>query len=115
ILKRAKVDLWQTQSDIYETALPLYKKYFSNSDQKTLADKHKVTTAVLSKLAEQHPNDATVIDYAKKVTAEATDFVKQHDIVTVPDVPLDVVAMPEFKRGVAIAYCDAPGPREQHG
>src|SRR2546429_6966345 len=52
IMKRAKADLEQTQSDIYETALPLYKKYFSNSDQKTLADKHKVTTAVLSKLAE---------------------------------------------------------------
>src|SRR5438132_12829123 len=64
IMKRAKADLEQTQSDIYETALPLYKKYFSNSDQKTLADKHKVTTAVLSKLAEQHPNDTTVVDYA---------------------------------------------------
>src|SRR5437667_272998 len=80
-----------------------------------LADKHKVTAAVLSKLAEQHPNDATVVDYAKKITAEATDFVKQHDLVTVPNVPMDVIAMPEFKRGVAIAYCDAPGPLEQTG
>ena len=29
--------------------------------------------------------------------------------------PLDVIAMPEFKRGVAIAYCDAPGPLEKNG
>jgi uncharacterized protein (DUF885 family) len=115
IMKRARADLEQTQTAIYETALPLYKKYFSNTDEKTLADKHKVTAAILGKLAEQHPNDATVIDYAKKVTAEATDFVKQHDIVTIPNVPLDVVAMPEFKRGVAIAYCDAPGPLEKNG
>jgi uncharacterized protein (DUF885 family) len=28
---------------------------------------------------------------------------------------LDVIAMPEFKRGVAIAYCDAPGPLEKNG
>src|SRR5713101_183258 len=86
----------------------------ANADDKTLADKHKVTAAVLGKLAEQHPDDTTVVDYAKKIVTEATDFVKQHDLVTVPNVPLDVIAMPEFKRGVAIAYCDAPGPLEKN-
>ena len=117
IMKRAKADLEQTQTAMYETALPLYKKYFPNTDPTAdgLADKHKVNAAVLGKLAEQHPNDDTVIDYAKKIASEATDFVKKHDLVTVPDVPLDVVAMPEFKRGVAIAYCDAPGPLEKNG
>jgi uncharacterized protein (DUF885 family) len=115
IMKRAKADLEQTQTAIYETALPLYKKYFPNADQQSLTDKHKVTAAVLDKLGEQHPNDATVVDYAKKVVTEATDFVKQRDLVSIPNVPLDVIAMPEFKRGVAIAYCDAPGPLEKNG
>jgi uncharacterized protein (DUF885 family) len=115
IMKRAKADLEQTQTAIYETALPLYKKYFPNADQQSVADMHKVTAAVLDKLAEQHPNDATVVDYAKKVVTEATGFVKQHDVVSIPNVPLDVIAMPEFKRGVAIAYCDAPGPLEKNG
>ncbi len=115
IMKRAKADLEQTQTAIYETALPLYKKYFPNADQQSFADKHKVTAAVLDKLAEQHPNDSTVVDYAKKVVTEATDFVKRHDVVSVPNMPLDVIAMPEFKRGVAIAYCDAPGPLEKNG
>lgn len=115
IMKRAKADLQQSQTAIYGAALPLYKKYFPNADDKTLADKHKVTAAVLDKLAEQHPDDATVVDYAKRIVGEATDFVKQHDLVTVPEVPLDVIAMPEFKRGVAIAYCDSPGPLEKTG
>ena len=115
ILKRAKADLEQTQTAIYETALPLYKRYFPDADQQSFADKHKVTAAVLDKLAEQHPNDSTVVDYAKKVVTEATDFVKRHDVVSVPNMPLDVIAMPEFKRGVAIAYCDAPGPLEKNG
>src|SRR5215471_6893784 len=115
IMKRAKADLDQTQTAIYETALPLYKKYFPNADEKMLADKHEVTAAVLGKLAEQYPSDATIVDYAKKVVTEATDFVKQHDVVSVPDMPLDVIAMPEFKRGVAIAYCDSPGPLENNG
>src|SRR5262245_23615362 len=115
ILKRAKADLEQTQTAIYETALPLYKKYFPKADQQTIADKHKVTAAVLDKLAEQHPADATVVDYAKKVVGEATDFVKSHNLVAVPETPLDVIAMPEFKRGVAIAYCESPGPLDKTG
>ncbi|HEY6152610.1 MAG TPA: DUF885 domain-containing protein [Candidatus Udaeobacter sp.] len=115
IMKRAQADLQQTQSAIYETALPLYKKYFPTADDKTLADKHKVVAGVLDKLAEQHPDDATIVGFAKAVVVEATSFVRQHDLVTVPNVPLDVIAMPEFKRGVAIAYCDAPGPLEKNG
>src|SRR5213082_1066083 len=84
IMKRAQADLQQTQTAIYETGLPLYKKYFPQADQAALADKHKVTVAVLDKLAEQHPDDATVVGYAQKVLAEATAFVKQHNLVTVP-------------------------------
>jgi uncharacterized protein (DUF885 family) len=115
IMKRAQADLKQTQTAIYETALPLYKKYFPNADSVTLADKHKVTAAVLDKLAEQHPDDATVVGYAKDVVSEATNFVRSHNFVKIPDTPLDVIAMPEFKRGVAIAYCDSPGPLDKTG
>src|SRR4030095_11944122 len=78
IMKRAQADLKQTQTAIYETALPLYKKYFPNADSVTLADKHKVTAAVLDKLAEQHPDDARVVGYAKDVVSEATNFVRSH-------------------------------------
>jgi uncharacterized protein (DUF885 family) len=115
IMKRAQADLKQTQTAIYETALPLYKKYFSGADSATLEDKHKVTAAVLDKLAEQHPEDATVVGYAKEVVGEATNFVRSHNLVTIPNTPLDVIAMPEFKRGVAIAYCDSPGPLDKTG
>jgi uncharacterized protein (DUF885 family) len=115
LMKRAQADLRQTQNAIYETALPLYKQYFPKTDAATLADKKKVTTAVLAKLAEKHPDDSTVVDYCKKVVVEATDFVKQHDLMTVPDKPLDVIVMPEFQWGTGIAYCDSPGPLEQNG
>jgi uncharacterized protein (DUF885 family) len=115
IMKRAQLDLQQTQTAIYETALPLYKKYFPEADPPALADKKKVTTAVLNKLAEQHPDDNTIVGYAQKIVGEATDFVRSHNLVTIPDTPLDVIVMPEFKRGQAIAYCDASGPLEKNG
>ena len=115
VLKRAQAELAEKQNEIYQTALPLYKKYFPKADAKTLGDKSKVTAAVLNKLAEQHQDDNTVVGYAQKVVNEATDFVRQHNLVALPSVPLDVVAMPEFKRGVAIAYCDSSGPLEKNG
>jgi uncharacterized protein (DUF885 family) len=30
----------------------------------------------------------------------------------VPDEPLEIIVMPEFQQGVALAYCDSPGPLE---
>ena len=115
IMKRAQADLQQTQTAIYETALPLYKKYFPKAGQPALVDKKKITAAVLNKLADQHPDDNTIVSYAQKIVGEATDFVRSHNLVTVPDTPLDVIVMPEFKRGQAIAYCDASGPLEKNG
>ena len=43
---------------------------------------------------------------------EATDFVRAHDLVSLVDDPCVIQEMPEFARGVAVAYCDAPGPLE---
>jgi uncharacterized protein (DUF885 family) len=115
VMRRAQADLKQTQAAIYETALPLYRKYFPAAKESQLSDRKKVVADVLAKLAEERPNDATVVDYARKVVDEATRFVKQHNLVSVPAKPLDVIVMPEFKRGVAIAYCDSPGPLDQNG
>ncbi|HEX8678436.1 MAG TPA: DUF885 domain-containing protein, partial [Chthoniobacterales bacterium] len=115
VMKRARADLAATQTAIYETALPLYKRYFPNADQGSLADKKKVTTAVLDKLAEERPNDDTIVALSEKALTEATEFTRQKDLITVFDEKLQIIVMPEFKRGQGIAYCDSPGPLEKNG
>src|SRR5437870_4899693 len=67
IMKRAQLDLQQTQTAIYETAVPLYKKHFPQADPASLPGKKEVTAAVLDKLSEQHPDDNTIVGYAKKI------------------------------------------------
>ncbi|HEY7273013.1 MAG TPA: DUF885 domain-containing protein [Actinoplanes sp.] len=66
----------------------------------------------LDSLAAQHPDDASIVDLAKVTMSEATDFVREHDVVTLVDDPCVIEEMPEFARGVAVAYCDPPGPLE---
>jgi uncharacterized protein (DUF885 family) len=65
--------------------------------------------AALDRLAAEHPTDDTIVDLARAATAEATAFVDQFELVSGTDDPCEVREMPEFARGVAIAYCDSPG------
>jgi uncharacterized protein (DUF885 family) len=101
---------------MYETALPLHKQFFPKvTDAKKLEDKRGVIKAVLNKLADTHPTNATIVDLAKQYLQSTTDFVRSNNLMTVPDEPVKIIVMPEFQRGVAVAYCDAPGPLEKNG
>ncbi|MCO8277127.1 DUF885 domain-containing protein [Actinoplanes sp. TRM 88003] len=66
----------------------------------------------LDTLGAQHPTDDTIVELARTTMDEATEFVRKHDLVTLLDDPCVIEEMPEFARGVAVAYCDPPGPLE---
>jgi uncharacterized protein (DUF885 family) len=61
----------------------------------------------------QRPARDKVVADAKQALTDATAFVREKDLVTVPDDPVKVILMPEFQRGVAVAYCDSPGPLDK--
>jgi uncharacterized protein (DUF885 family) len=114
ILASAEADLRATQAAMLQTALPLYRSYLPDQPVDGI-DRAVVIRAVLDKLAETHPDNATIVDQAKKSLAAATDFVRARNLVTVPDDPVKVIVMPEFNRGFSVAYCDAAGPLEKNG
>jgi uncharacterized protein (DUF885 family) len=116
ILKTAETDLQETQAALYETALPLFKKFFPRiTDATKLGDKKGVIKAVLNQLADTRPTNETIVDLAKQDLQTTTDFVRSNNLMTVPEEPVKVIVMPEYQRGVAVAYCDAPGPLEKNG
>jgi uncharacterized protein (DUF885 family) len=116
IYARAIADLSATQQRMYETALPLYQKFFPDvTDEAKLADMKHVNKAVLDKLAENRPDNATIVSEAEATLAAAVTFTRENKLVTVPDEPVKIIVMPEFQRGVAIAYCETPGPLEPEG
>jgi uncharacterized protein (DUF885 family) len=59
--------------------------------------------------AERPPREG-VLDAARAALVDTTKFVREKHIVSLPDEPLEIIPMPEFKQGVALAYCDSPGP-----
>ncbi len=75
ILRRAEEDLVKTQDEIYQTALPLFEKYFPEN-KADAGDKKKVIKAILDKLAEEHPSEENVVEFAEICLKMCDDFVR---------------------------------------
>lgn len=115
ILERALRRLDELQDELYSTALPLFREHRPDAGEEALADRPAVIRTVLDVLADSHPTDSSIVEDAKQDLAEVTEFTRERKIVSVPDEPLQIIVMPEFRRGVSTAYCDSPGPLEEHG
>jgi uncharacterized protein (DUF885 family) len=71
---------------------------------------------VLDRLAAEAPvNDATILPLCREALDLATVRVRELELVTVPDDPVEIVVMPLSRRGIAVAYCDPPGSLEPAG
>ncbi len=75
----------------------------------------EVIRAALDRVAQTRPDDTTIVAEAEQAYRDCVDTVRRLGLVTIPDDPVRVEVMPEFRRGVAVAYCDPPGPLEDGG
>ncbi|MEM6640552.1 MAG: DUF885 domain-containing protein [Pseudomonadota bacterium] len=77
------------------------------------ATQQKIIEAGLARAYAQVPGRDEIVAVAQSNLEETTAFVRAKDLVEVPDDPIEIILMPEFQRGVAVAYCDAPGPLDR--
>jgi uncharacterized protein (DUF885 family) len=111
---RARESLAKTQDEMVETAKQIWTddKLGTLPPLATPAQRKLFVKRVLDHVAEDRPTNTTIVADAKDLLAKATEFVRSHDLVRVPDEPVAVIEMPEYRRGVAVAYCDSSGPLE---
>jgi uncharacterized protein (DUF885 family) len=81
-------------------------------EKPSAAQRQRAIRAALELAYAQRPKRDAVLDAARAALADTTRFVRDKNLVTLPDEPLEIIEMPEFQRGVALAYCDSPGPLE---
>jgi uncharacterized protein (DUF885 family) len=103
VLSRAETDLARVSDQIAAAAAEFSGARAGGPD---------LVRRVLDSLAADAPDDATILGLVRAAFSEQRAFVAAHDLVTVFGDPVEVIEMPEIDRGVAIAYCDAPGPLE---
>lgn len=102
VLKRAQENVERVTAELREVAAELVG---GPADDATVR-------RALDMIAAEHPDDGTIVGLAHHALEETTAFVRDHDLVTLIDDPLVIEEMPEFSRGVAVAYCDPPGALE---
>jgi uncharacterized protein (DUF885 family) len=72
--------------------------------------KQEIIAAAFAIAARMQPPRDKLFDEARRTLDEATSYVRDHNIITLPDAPVKVQVMPKFQQGVAVANCDSPGP-----
>ena len=115
IRDRAEFELRRVRAEMYTIARQVQLK--EKPDAKLTEDpspeqQQAVIVAALEQAYADVPPRDGVVPAARKSLELCIEFVRKRDLATIPSDPLDIIVMPEFQRGVSIAYCDSPGPLE---
>lgn len=115
LVESARKLLADTQGEMFDTALEL-----SRADRTLVPPKKRSREAdvafikkALQRAAEDRPTNASILKEASDLVASTTRFAREKNLVRIPDDPVSVVEMPEYRRGTSVAYCDSTGPLEK--
>jgi uncharacterized protein (DUF885 family) len=113
ILARAHADLDRVSEEIASLAAEIAGRNSQGGGPgRAAGQSDPVVREVLGQLATEAPDDTNILPFGRSALAAQTSFVRQNRLVSMFDDPVEVIEMPEIDRGVAVAYCDSPGPLE---
>ncbi|MHC4088358.1 MAG: DUF885 domain-containing protein [Planctomycetota bacterium] len=113
IRKRAEQELVRVRDQMYRISQQVYKEKYPYTEFPTevsAAYKQATIRACLELAYLDTPKADKIVETAKHSLKLATAFVTEKDLLTLPPDPVEIIVMPEFKRGISLAYCDSPGP-----
>ncbi|MGB5630334.1 MAG: DUF885 domain-containing protein [Woeseiaceae bacterium] len=116
IRARAEQEYENVRNRMYEVAKVVYlEKYPMTAfpDNPDESYKQAIIRAALEEAYQELPPRDGIVGVAREQLQEAIDFVVEHNIVTMPEEPVEIIVMPEFQRGVSVAYLDPPGPLDK--
>ena len=116
VVARAEAEYESVRNQMYEVSKEIYladHPYTAFPDTPDEAYKQVIIRAALEKAYQHLPPADGIVEVARQQLQQATDFVIEKNLVTMPDEPVEIIIMPEFQRGVSVAYLDSPGPLDK--
>jgi len=113
VRKRAESELRSVRDQMFDIAQGVYRKKFPFTafpENPSAEYKQAIIRAALEMAYQDAPQPEEIVSTAKRSLAMTTSFVREKDLLTLPPDPIEIIVMPEFQRGVSLAYCDSPGP-----
>jgi uncharacterized protein (DUF885 family) len=104
------------RNEMYEIAKQVYvgvHPYTAFPDSPDEAYKQVIIRAALEMAYRELPPRDGIVEIARQYLQQASDFVVAANLVTMPEEPLEIIVMPEFQRGIALAYFSPPGPLDR--
>jgi uncharacterized protein (DUF885 family) len=117
IKHRAAAEIARVRGDMYGIARGLLKGRTGAPalpETPTPAQQQSAIEAALELAYAERPLRNKVVQDATDALHSATEFARAKDLMTLPDSAVQIILMPEFQRGVAVAYCDSPGPLDKN-
>jgi uncharacterized protein (DUF885 family) len=116
IAARAEQEYESVRNQMYDVAKTVYINKHPHTAFPDKPDESYKQAIIRSALEDAYavlpPRDG-IVEVAKEQLQQAIDFVIENNIVTMPDEPIEIIIMPEFQRGVSVAYLDPPGPLDR--
>lgn len=118
IRRRAEAELQRVRDEMYALSRSILAARmpakFYPARALTREQERSVIGDALELAAADRPTRDGQVAEAQAALAETTAFVREKDLITLPDAPLTITLTPKFQRGVALATCEPPGPLERH-
>lgn len=112
VRKRADEQLRLLHERMYGISRGIYRTHYPFVEfpvDPSSAYKKAIIRACLELAYAERPDRDGIVETARRSLETTTRFVRENDLVTMPPDPVEVIVMPEFERGVSLAYCDSPG------
>ena len=116
IRRLAEQEYELVRNEMYVIAKQVYAglhPYTAFPDSPDEAYKQAIIRAALELAYQKLPPRDEIVETAKRNLQQAGDFVVEKNLVTMPEEPVEIIVMPEFQRGIALAYLSPPGPLDK--
>ncbi|HZM09811.1 MAG TPA: DUF885 domain-containing protein [Candidatus Limnocylindrales bacterium] len=105
LLADAEAELKRIRTEMFQTALPLYKQMYPGQDDYSNLPgrerENKIIRAVIDKISDEHPERDQLIDAVKADLEGIKQFIRDKKIVSLGSRDnLKVIPTPEFERGI---------------
>jgi uncharacterized protein (DUF885 family) len=115
IVAAAYAEIERVHGEMYELAEPLFAEMTGAEPPANPGrdEQMSIVRTVLDEIAKDHPKAGDLLDACKAAYAEAEAFVRERDVITIPDEPIEIGWAPEYSRGLSIVSLEAPGPLDR--
>ena len=118
VLHDAEAEFTRVRGELYVIARQLWSRYFPNKilppdDER---GRRETIALVTNAVSQEHGQPAALIADARATVKGIQDFIRQNDIIRLPEKDrCQVIEMPEFRRGNSLAYLEAALPLDPKG